>query len=111
MTLVYAIAGAPITSIEQFFAIRNRPGILVAELVFTALVGVLAGYVTAKIATADQIKFAAGAAALQTIIFIYGFATADPFTPLWMRIALVLLIGPAILFGASVRIRAARGTA
>jgi hypothetical protein len=109
LTLVNAVAGAPITSMEQYFAIRNRPGILVAELVYTTLAAVLAGYVTAKIATTDQIKYAAGAAALQTMIFIYGFTAGDAaaFTPLWMRIALVVLVGPAMLFGASIRIRAA----
>jgi hypothetical protein len=112
LTLVNAVAGAPVTTVEQYFAIRNRPGILAAELVYTALAAVLAGYVTAKIATTDQIKYAAGAAALQTMIFIYGFTAADTasYTPVWMRIALVLLVGPAILFGASIHIRAARGS-
>lgn len=112
LTLINAVAGAPVTSVGQYFAIRNRPSILFAELVYTTLAGVLAGYVTAKIATRDQIRYAAGAAALQTVIFIFGFTSGETaaLTPVWMRIALVLLIGPAMVFGASIRIRAARGT-
>jgi hypothetical protein len=113
LTLINAVAGAPVTTVQEYFAIRNRPSILVAELIYTTLAAVLGGYVTAKIATTDQVKYAAGAAALQTMIFIYGFTTAETaaYTPVWMRIVLVLLVGPAMMFGASIRMRAARGTA
>jgi hypothetical protein len=49
-------------------------------------------------------------AAAQTMALIWGF-TASEFagsTPVWMRIVLVLITGPAMLAGASIRARAAR---
>ena len=48
-------------------------------------------------------------AAVLTAALIWAF-TADEYaayTPVWTRIALVVLVGPAIVAGAAVRVRAA----
>jgi hypothetical protein len=52
------------------------------------------------------------AAIVQTAALIFGFTVGEfaGSTPTWMRIALVLITGPAMLLGASIRARAARST-
>jgi hypothetical protein len=109
-TLVAAAAGGPLTDLEGYFAIRNRPSILATKLVYNSVAAVLGGYMTAKIAGRREMLHAQVAAALQTAALIWGFTIGEyaGVTPVWMRIALVLLTGPAMLVGALVRARAAR---
>lgn len=109
-SLVNAVADAPIADIEGYFAVRNLPGILAAKLVYNTLAAVLGGYLTAKIAGTEEMRHAALAAAVQTAAFAWGFTAGEyaPYTPGWMRVALVLLTGPAILAGAAIRSAAVR---
>jgi len=107
-TLVTAASGGTITDMNGYFQVRNRPTILVAKLVYNTLAGVLGGYLAAKVAGTRELLHGGAAAALQTAALIWGFTAGEfaAFTPIWMRIALVLLTGPAMLAGASVRARA-----
>jgi hypothetical protein len=80
-----------------------------AKLVYQTLAAILGGYMTAKIAQRDQMKHGALAAAVQTTALVWGFTAGEfaSFTPAWMRVALVLVTGPAMLAGAWVRAQAA----
>lgn len=108
-TLVNAVADQPIADMAAYFAIRNRPGMLAAKLVYNTLAALLGGYMTAKIAGATEMTHAAVAAAAQTAALIWGFTASEfaPYTPVWMRVALVLLTGPAMMAGAIIRKQAA----
>ncbi len=109
-TLVNAVAGGTILDMAGYFAVRNRPVILGAKLVYNTLAAVLGGYMTAKVAGTREMAHAGVAALVQTAALIWGFTAGEyaAFTPAWMRIALVLLTGPAMLAGASIRARAVR---
>ncbi len=109
-TLVNAVSGGEVSDMAGYFAIRNQPGILAAKLVYNTLAAILGGYLTAKVARTNEMRHAAVAAAAQTLSFIWGFTAGEyaAFTPVWMRVALVVLSGPAILLGASIRASAAR---
>ncbi len=108
-TLVKAVAGGEVNDMAGYFAIRNQPGILAAKLVYNTLAAILGGYLTAKVAQTNEMRHAAIAAAAQTLSFIWGFTVGEfaAFTPVWMRVALVVLTGPAMLLGGSIRARAA----
>jgi heme/copper-type cytochrome/quinol oxidase subunit 3 len=109
-TLVNAVAGGTIADMAGYFAVRNQPAVLGAKLVYNTLAAVLGGYMTAKIA-GDRERLHAGVAALaQTAALIWGFTAGEyaEFTPVWMRIALVVVTGPAMLGGAAIRARAAQ---
>jgi len=109
-TLVSARAGSPITDIQAYFAVRNQPVMLAAKLVYNSLAAVLGGYMIAKVAGSHEMLHATGGALVQTVALVWGFTAGEyaAFTPVWMRVALVGLTGPAMLAGASVRTRAAR---
>ena len=108
--LVNAVAGARIADMATYVAIRNEPGLLAAKLAYNGLAALLGGYVTARIATGEEMAHTIIGALVKTAALIWGF-TADEFasfTPMWMRVALVLSTGPAMLAGAWVRARAVR---
>lgn len=109
-TLVAAAAGGPLTDLDAYFAIRNRPSILGAKLVYNTVAAILGGYVTARIAGRHEMEHARIAALVQTAALIYGFTAGEyaSFTPPWMRLALIMLTAPAMLAGAMIRARAAR---
>jgi hypothetical protein len=109
-TLVNAAAGGTIADMAGYFAVRNQPAVLGAKLVYNPLAAVLGGYMTAKIAGGRELLHAGVAALAQTAALIWGFTVGEyaELTPVWMRIALVLVTGPAMVAGASIRARAAR---
>lgn len=107
-TLISAVAGGSITDMAGYLAVRNRPGMLGAKIAYTCAAGILGGYMAAKIAGTRELLHGAIAAGLQTVTMLWGF-TAGEFAgsmPLWTRAALVLVTGPAMLAGASIRARA-----
>ena len=93
-----------------YFAVRNQPGILGAKLVYNTPAASLGGYMTAKVAGRAKMAHAGVAALGQTAALVWGFTVGEyaAYTPVWMRIALVALTGPAMFAGGAVRARAAR---
>jgi len=109
-TLVSARAGGAITDMAGYFAVRNQPAMLAAKLVYNTLTAVLGGYMIAKVAGRREMAHGAVGALVQTIALVWGFTAGEyaASTPVWMRLALTAVMGPAMLAGASVRARAAR---
>lgn len=104
-TLVNATTDAPIADMAGYFAVRNQPGILAAKVVYNSLAALLGGYMTAKIAGTHEMRHAGVAALAQTAALIWGFTVGEyaSYTPVWMRVVLVLVTGPAMLAGAKIR--------
>ena len=112
-SLVMAMAGGRVADMSQYLMIANQTGILAAKLVYYPVAGLLGGYVTARVAMHYEMHHAAAAAAAQTVALIWGFFIRDDFasyTPIGVRVALIVLTGPAMMVGAAVRTRAAQST-
>lgn len=109
-TLVNARTGGAIVDMPGYFAVRNQPAMLAAKLVYNSLAAVLGGYMIARVAGGGEMIHGAAGALVQTAGLVWGFTAGEyaAFTPVWMRVALVALTGPAMIAGASVRARAAR---
>ena len=109
-TLVGAAANGPVTSEAEYFAVRNQPAVLATALNYNSMAALLVSYVLAKIAGACDVMLAGVGAAIQTAALIWDFTAGEyaAYTPVWTRIALVLLTGPAMVAGAAVCARAAR---
>jgi hypothetical protein len=102
-TLVGAMANAPVTNEAEYFAVRNRPGMLAAAIGYNAVAAFLAGYTTARIAGVREVLHASvGAAALIVTLFF------DRFTPGSARIVLAVVLGPTMMAGAWIRAKASR---
>ena len=108
--LVGAGANGPLASEAEYFAVRNQPAMLAAALVYNAAAAFLAGYVITKIAGTHDVMLAGVGAAVQTAALVWGFTRGEyaAYTPVWTRIALVVLTVPAMVAGGAVRARAAQ---
>jgi hypothetical protein len=109
-SLVMAMAGGRVADMSQYLVIANQTGILAAKLVYYPVAGLLGGYVTARVAMNYEMHHAAAAAAAQTVALIWGFTRGEfaSYTPIGVRVALIILTGPAMMVGAAVRTRAAQ---
>lgn len=95
---------------DSYMAARNEPGVLPGRIAVYGVVGLLAGYMVAKIAGHYEMAHAAAALLLQAYMMLRGFATepAAVALPYDRRAMLVAAVGIAMLAGAAVRSRAAR---
>ncbi len=103
--LVESAAGRNLSGAGDYYAIRNTAGIIAARLGMAVFVSVLAGHMAARIAKDDAVRTVAISAAAISLILIWEF-TGGEFawgTPIWMRIALVAVTGPAMVLGAYAR--------
>ena len=109
-TLINAVTGGALTDMAGYFAVRNRPVMLGAQIGYSSIAAVLGGYLTARVAGTREILHGGVAALAKTTALAWGFTAGEyaEFTPVWMRIALVLVTGPAMVAGASIRARAVR---
>lgn len=107
--LVESMAGRNLYTAGDYYAVRNTAGILAARLMMAVFLSVLAGHVAARVAGEDAVRTVAISAAALSIMLIWEF-TGGEFawaTPIWMRIALVAITGPAMVLGAYVQSAAA----
>ena len=106
--LVGAAANGPVASEAAYFAVRNQPAMLAAALGYHSAAAFLAGYVMTKVSGTRDVMLAGVGAAVQTAALIWNFTGGEyaTYTPVWTRIALVVLVGPAMVAGAAVRARA-----
>lgn len=109
-SIVHVLARGPVTDLVAYYAARNQPLGLAAKLTYTPFIGILAGYLTAKIAGRYEVAHTAAAAVLLVSELGYGFTKGQfaSMTPVWMRVALIVITPVAIALGGFVRARAAQ---
>lgn len=88
-----------------FFGIRNQLSVLSAKLFYSALAGIVGGYLTAWIAGRAPVTHGAGLAGVLAVSLAWAaaFSTDARWTPLWVWIALVLIAIPTVIAGAWLR--------
>ena len=103
--LVQSVAGRPITGPADYYELRNAGWILGVRLGMAFFLSVLAGHTAARIAGEDAVRTVAIGAAALSMMLLWEF-TGGEFawgTPVWMRVALVAITGPAMVLGAHAR--------
>ena len=103
--LVESTAGRNLYTAGDYYMVRNTAGIIAARLLMAVFLSVLAGHVAARIAKEDMVRTAAISAAALTLMLISEFTIGEFAwgTPIWMRVAIVVITGPAMVLGAYVR--------
>lgn len=104
ITFVNALSGQPVQTASDFAAVLNSPSMMVARVLYTGVAAILGGYVTARIAIHDPVRYTMIAALFQAIVLVVGFAAGYALpTPLAMQVALVVSSTLGILAGGAVR--------
>jgi hypothetical protein len=88
-------AGQPVTD----------TGVLVSLILYSVVLSILAGYVTARIASSDPAPAVRGLAILQLVLGVGIEASAWSLTPVWYHIVFLLLLVPATIYGGRLAIR------
>ena len=105
---VEELAGKVNESLDEYAAVLNTPPLLILRFFFTTFVSVLGGYVCAKIAAHDELRYTAIAAIFRAIMLIWAAVAGYlPATPIWMFVPLLVVSTGAMLGGAAVRAAAA----
>lgn len=106
--LAVALAGHPLASVDEYAPILTTTPILVARFLFTTFVAILGGYVCAKIAAHDELRYATIAVIFRAMMLIWAFVTGLlPATPIWMFVPLLAVSSAGMMGGAAVRAAAA----
>ena len=106
--LAVALAGHPLQSVDAYTPVLMTPPMRVVRFLLTTLVAILGGYVCAKIAAHDELRYTAIAAIFRAIVLIWAFVAGYvPATPLWMFVPLLVISTAGMLGGAAVRAAAA----
>jgi hypothetical protein len=107
--LVESTAGRNLYTAGDYYMVRNTAGIIAARLVMALFLSVLAGHIAARVAKEDMVRTVAISASALTLMLVSEFTIGEFAwgTPVWMRVALVVITGPAMVLGAFARAAAA----
>jgi hypothetical protein len=96
-------AGAAFPSVLPAGQPVRDAGVLLGLIVYSVALSMLAGYVTAALASARPMPAVWALAVLQLVLGIGFEASAWSLTPVWYHLVFLLLIVPAIVYGGRLR--------
>ena len=83
----------------------THTGVLLGYILYSVLLSMLAGYVTAAIAAKDPMPAVWGLAILQLALGIAFEVSAWSLTPVWYHLVFLALVVPATIYGGLLRVR------
>jgi hypothetical protein len=108
LTLANAIAGRPLQSMEDYAAVLNALPVLGVRLVVTSVVALLGGYLCAKLAEGEEMRYTLIAVIFRILAVAGGNAAGYmPRTPAAALAVLLTVSTGAMLAGGAVRAAAA----
>ena len=103
-----ALAGHALHSMEEYALILNAPGVVAARVLISSFMALLGGYLCAKFAETDEMRYTLIAVIFRVIVFV-GF-NRSPYMPPTPGLALALLLtisSGTMLLGGAIRAAAA----
>ena len=108
LMLANAVAGRALQSMEDYALVLNSLPLLAIRLVVTSCVALLGGYLCAKVAEHDEMRYTLMAVIFRLIALVTGNAAGYmPPTPVWAFAVLLTVSTAAMLAGGAVRAAAA----
>jgi hypothetical protein len=102
--LANAIAARPLQSMEDYAGVLNALPILGIRLAVTSFVALLGGYLCAKLAEADEMRYTLIAVIFRILAIAGGSAAGYmPRTPVWALAVLLTVSTGAMLAGGAIR--------
>jgi hypothetical protein len=111
LMLANAIAGRPLPSMEDYEVVLNALPVLGVRLVVMSFVALLGGYLCAKLAEADEMRYTLIAVIFRILAIAGGNAAGYmPRTPVWALTVLLTVSTGAMLAGGAIRAAAVAAT-
>jgi hypothetical protein len=112
LMLANAVAGRPLQSMDDYAVILNALPVLGIRLLVTSFLALLGGYVCAKLAEADEMRYTLIAAIFRILAIAGGNAAGYmPRTSVWALAVLLIVSTGAMLAGGGIRAAAAAAAA
>ena len=106
--LAVALAGHPLVSLDEYGTLLGTPPLLAARFLLTTFVAILGGYVCAKIAAHDELRYAAIAVIFRAMMLTWALLAGSLHaTPIWWFVTLLAVSSAGMIVGAGVRAAAA----
>jgi len=103
-----ALAGHALHSMDEYALILNAPGVVAARVLISSFMALLGGYLCAKFAETDEMRYTLIAVIFRVIVFV-GF-NRSPYMPPTPVLALALLLtisSGTMMLGGAIRAAAA----
>jgi nitrate/nitrite transporter NarK len=99
-----ALAGHALHSMDDYALILNTPAIVAARVLISSFMALLGGYLCAKFAETDEMRYTLIAVIFRVIVFV-GFNRSPymPQTPVWALALLLTISSAAMLLGGAIR--------
>jgi len=108
LMLANALAGHPLQSMADYAVVLNTVPVRIARVLLTPLLAILGGYLCAKIAEHDEMRYTLIAAIFRVIAVVFGDVQGYiPATSAWMLAVILVISTLALLAGGAVRAAAA----
>src|SRR5262245_7155829 len=108
LLLANAMAGRPLQSMEDYASVLNALPVLAVRLVVTSLLALLGGYLCAKLAEGDEMRYTLVAVIFRILAVAGGNAAGYmPRTPNWALAVMLTVSTGAMLAGGAIRAAAA----
>ena len=112
LVLANAVAGRALQSLEDYALVLNSWPLLAMRLVVSSFMAMLGGYVCAKLAEHDEMRYTLIAVIFRVAAVVAGnIAGYMPRTPAWALAVLLTVSSAAMLAGGAVRAAAAAAQA
>ena len=108
LILANALGGRPLQSMDDYATVLNTLPVLGIRLVVTSFLALLGGYLCAKLAEGDEMRYTLMAAIFRILAIAGGSAAGYmPPTPVWALAVLLTVSTGAMLGGGAIRAAAA----
>ena len=108
LMLANALAGRPLQSMVEYAVVLNTLPVLAVRILVASFVSLLGGYLCAKLAEADEMRYTLIAVIFRILAIAGGSAAGYmPPTPAWALALLLTVSSGAMLAGGAVRAAAA----
>ena len=108
LMLANAVGGRPLQSMDDYATVLNTLPVLGIRLVVTSFLALLGGYLCAKLAEAEEMRYTLIAVVFRIVAIAGGNAAGYmPRTPVWALAVLLTVSTGAMLAGGAIRAAAA----
>ena len=103
-----ALAGHALASMDDYALVLNAPAVVAVRVVISSFMALLGGYVCAKLAETDEMRYTLIAVIFRVMVFVvFNRSPYMPPTPVWALAVLLIVSSGTMLMGGAIRAAAA----
>ena len=103
-----ALTGHALASMDDYAVVLSSPAVVAVRVLISSLMALLGGYVCAKLAETDEMRYTLIAVIFRVMVFVaFNRSPYMPPTPVWALAVLLTVSSGTMLMGGAIRAAAA----